>query len=349
MKKRLPGLIALLSLSVAHAQEAGYKLDPPRYVAYKSPSPICIDGEIGGDEWANAPWSDAFVDIRGAEFEKQPCYTTRMKIMWDEENLYLAGELPEPHIWATKTKRDSTIYWDNDFEVFLDPDGDTHHYFEFEINAFGTEWDLLMTRGYRFGGTYLNGFQMIGMETKVKLYGTVNNPTDTDEKWVVEMKIPFRALVNRRVTAGTQWRMNFSRVEWLKVNTDDGTYQKNEGAKGFGHEENWVWAPTRAVDIHRPEYWGFVQFSDKPTGNPLDDFEWNRDEDIKFALRRLLNMQLDHFKKHGAFAKQLEDETLKASPRFYPAGSNMIISLDGENGDVWYISSDSRVWKESAR
>ncbi|WP_372847335.1 carbohydrate-binding family 9-like protein [Pontiella sp.] len=55
-----------------------------------------------------------------------PCYPTRMKMLWDDENLYLAGELPEPHIWATKTERDATIYWDNDFEVFLDPDGDTH-------------------------------------------------------------------------------------------------------------------------------------------------------------------------------------------------------------------------------
>ena len=41
-------------------------------------------------------------------------------------------------------KRDAVIYRDNDFEVFIDPDGDTHLYYEFEINAHGTEWDLLL-------------------------------------------------------------------------------------------------------------------------------------------------------------------------------------------------------------
>lgn len=31
---------------------------------------------------------------------------------------------------------------DNDFEVFLDPDGDNHNYYEIEINAHNTVWDL---------------------------------------------------------------------------------------------------------------------------------------------------------------------------------------------------------------
>lgn len=26
-------------------------------------------------------------------------------------------------------------------------------------------------------------------------------------------------------------------------------------------EDNWVWAPTYVIDIHLPEYWGYVQMS----------------------------------------------------------------------------------------
>ena len=59
-------------------------------------------------------------------------------MLWDETNLYIAAELTETHIWSTLTRHDTIVFLDNDFEVFIDPDNDTHHYFEIEINAAGT-------------------------------------------------------------------------------------------------------------------------------------------------------------------------------------------------------------------
>ncbi|MFI3315109.1 MAG: sugar-binding protein [Rikenellaceae bacterium] len=350
----LTAIAWVLCIADIYSQEfdSGYKLDPPRYVCYKSDKNIKIDGQIYNDEWDNAPWSNQFIDIRGEEFEKKPIYSTRMKMLWDEANLYIAAELIEPHIWATLTERDATIYFDNDFEVFIDPDGDTHNYFEFEINAFGTEWDLLMTKPYIFGGTYINGYQMVGLETSVKHYGTINDPSDQDDKWVVEMKIPFSALVNRKVNAGESWRMNFSRVEWLSVTTDGNKYQKVKGKEGFGNEENWVWAATGVVDIHRPEYWGFVQFS--PSNKPLtsDDFTFNKEEECKFALRKLLNIQNSYYAKNGRFASELSEFNLTDehdlstySPQFHIANNYIIISATSSKGDIWQIASDGRVWK----
>ena len=43
--------------------------------------------------------------------------------------------MEEPDLWGTLTARDSVIFHDNDFEVFIDPDGDTHAYYELEVNA----------------------------------------------------------------------------------------------------------------------------------------------------------------------------------------------------------------------
>ena len=37
---------------------------------------------------------------------------------------FVAAEMVEPHLWGTLTERDAVIYHDNDFEVFIDPDGD---------------------------------------------------------------------------------------------------------------------------------------------------------------------------------------------------------------------------------
>ena len=38
------------------------------------------------------------------------------------------------------------VFNDNDFEVFVDPDGSTHGYKEIEINAIRTIFDLLMNK-----------------------------------------------------------------------------------------------------------------------------------------------------------------------------------------------------------
>ncbi len=56
--------------------------------------------------------------------------------------------LGEPAIWGKLTKRDAIIYKDNDFEVFIDPDGDGLNYYELEINALGTIMDLFLKKPY---------------------------------------------------------------------------------------------------------------------------------------------------------------------------------------------------------
>ena len=44
------------------------------------------------------------------------------------------------------------IFHDNDFEIFVDPDGDTHYYYEYEVNALNATWDLCLNRPYSDGG-----------------------------------------------------------------------------------------------------------------------------------------------------------------------------------------------------
>src|SRR6476469_4114076 len=126
----LPFVFAVASLPVSGAPDAVDMTAPfphPKgYVCYRASSPIVIDGDLKDAAWEAAPWTDAFVDIEGDKKPK-PRYRTRVKMLWDDKNLYLAAELEEPHVWATLTKHDSYIFTeDNDFEVFLDPDGDGH-------------------------------------------------------------------------------------------------------------------------------------------------------------------------------------------------------------------------------
>lgn len=69
------------------------------------------------------------MDIEG-DRKPRPRFRTRVKMLWDDNYFYMGAEMEEPHVWATLTERDSIIYRDNDFEVFIDPDGDNHNYYE---------------------------------------------------------------------------------------------------------------------------------------------------------------------------------------------------------------------------
>src|SRR5436190_86878 len=100
---------------------------PQGYLCRYTSKPIQIDGKLDDTAWASAPWTTDFLDIQGPSKTK-PRFRTRAKMLWDEEYLYVSAELEEPHIWGTLTNHDSVIFQDPDFEVFIDPDGDTHRY-----------------------------------------------------------------------------------------------------------------------------------------------------------------------------------------------------------------------------
>jgi hypothetical protein len=253
---------ALLTVVMTLAGAAGLTAQQPlRYECRRASAPVNIDGRLDDAAWKRAPWTSYFVDIEGSAKPK-PRFRTRAKMLWDDEYFYVAAELEEPHVWATLTEHDSVIFRDNDFEVFLNPSGDGNNYFEFEINALNTGWDLFLPRPYKKKGRADNSWEIPGLKTAVHVQGTLNDPRDRDRGWTVEMAFPWKAFASRapveRPRPGDEWRVNFSRVEW-RVEIRDGKYVKVPGLK----EDNWVWSPQGLIDMHVPEMWGYVRFTDK--------------------------------------------------------------------------------------
>jgi hypothetical protein len=247
-------VLTLIALQLASAQTA-----PERYTCLRASSPIRIDGRLDDPAWRNAPWTAAFVDIEG-DTKPRPRFQTRAKMLWDDQFFYIAAELEEPHVWATLTQHDSVIFHDNDFEVFLNPSGDGRNYFEFEINALNTSWDLFLPKPYREGGKSDDSWDIPGLQTGIGIHGTLNNPSDIDRGWTVEIAIPWTSFASRapvhRPAPGDEWRVNFSRVEW-RTEIRDGRYVKIPGLK----EDNWVWSPQGVINMHVPARWGYVRFS----------------------------------------------------------------------------------------
>ncbi len=232
--------------------------EPKHYTCYHTAGSIKIDGKLDDRAWRDALWTDWFVDIEGAKKPK-PRFRTRAKLLWDEENLYVGAELEEPDIWGTLTEHDSVIFRDNDLEVFLKPRSDNPGYFEFEINALNTSWDLFLNKRYLDKGKADNTWDIPGLRTAVAVNGTLNHPGDRDHGWSLEIAFPWAAFASRIETAtpkaGDEWRFNFSRVEW-QTTVADGRYVKKRGLR----EDNWVWSPQGAVNMHLPDRWGFLRF-----------------------------------------------------------------------------------------
>lgn len=231
---------------------------PREYLCRRAPSSIRVDGRLDDPAWRNAPWTADFVDIEGP-LKPRPRLRTRAKMLWDDNYFYVAAQLSEPHVWATLTAHDSVIFRDNDFEVFLNPSGDTLNYFEFEINALNTSWDLFLPKPYKMKGRPDNTWEIPGLLTAVHVDGTLNDPRDRDRGWTVEIAFPWSAFASRalvrRPAPAESWRVNFSRVEW-RVDVRGGRYVKLPGFK----EDNWVWSLQGIVDMHVPEKWGVVRF-----------------------------------------------------------------------------------------
>jgi hypothetical protein len=321
---------------------------PKGYVCYRASAPVVIDGDLKDMAWDAAPWTDVFVDIEGDKKPK-PRFRTRVKMLYDDDALYIAAEMEEPHLWATLKTHDSVIFYDNDFEVFLEPDGDNHMYGELELNALNTTWDLLLTKPYKDSGHAINAWEITGLKTAVRLDGTLNDPRDTDKGWTLEIKWPWsglKELANPKAAPmppkdGDRWRINFSRVEW-DTEVVEGKYKKTSKI-----EHNWVWSPQGVIDMHRPERWGYLQFSTAKPGTA--PFKPDADWEIRDALHRAYYAQRAHHAKHGKFAGAAGDLGLKlpAGRVAAEATRNSYEMTWQEPGKPRYaITHDGRIRKE---
>jgi hypothetical protein len=351
----LPPLALAGALSETAPQPPAAAFVHPRgYVCCRAKTQIQIDGKLDDAAWQDAPWSEDFVDIEGAAKPK-PRFRTRAKMLWDDKYFYVAAEMEEPHVWGTLTEHDSIIFQDNDFEVFIDPNGDNHEYYEFEINALNTGWDLFLCKPYRDGGPALHSWEIPGLKTGVQVQGTLNDPRDVDKGWTVEMAFPWAVLKEaaHRPTPpkeGDQWRVNFSRVEW-KHEVVDGKYRKIKGLK----EDNWVWSPQGVIDMHRPELWGYVQFTKEAPGSVK--FESDPTAPARHWLQRVYYAQHEYKKKQGRWASSLEElgfkdlmiagvkgpVTLHTTPSMFEASAAVGVTTNSLRR--MHIRQDSLVWE----
>ena len=145
--------------------------------------------------------------------------------------------------------------------------------------------------------------------------------------------------------------MSFSRVEW-QVDIVDGQYRKVPGKK----EDNWVWSPQGIIDMHRPEKWGYVQFTKQKPGKAK--FAPDPSVPARAVLQEIYYMQKDFQKANKRWADSLSALPWNSSRRSSQIGAAQLqltpegfqVSVDlrlaGGRWQRWHIRQDARVWSD---
>jgi len=261
------------------------------YTAQKISTPITIDGDIRKEVSQNAQWSKRFVDMVTAA---PGMYNTQSAILWNDTHLYIAFFAEEPFVEAKLTERDSIIFLENDLELFIDG-GDC--YYELEVNAANTIYEVFFiwkdayTKGskfdipifdvhhqqaYTFGGDYdrdgatfwrgtnprgirwaFTNYDMEGLQTAVQVDGTLNDNSDIDNGWSLEIAIPWSSLgllANGRAippTNGDVWNMFLGRFQKLIQNGIEVQPHPATALNSHG-----------VYDTHLPKKWSRIAFVD---------------------------------------------------------------------------------------
>jgi hypothetical protein len=260
------------------------------YTAYRIDESLQIDGRLDEESWQLAPRSPRFADMVSGT---RSLHDTRAAVLWDDQCLYVGYWIEEPFVEGTLTERDAPIYTNNDVELFI---AGRDAYYEFEVNARGTIYEVLFIweeeyersgysqmpefardrqgvkpfdgvgfrphpRGKRIG--YWN-WDYPGLKSAVHVDGTLNDNSDRDRGWTVELALPWPGLKSLALPDGRSlpprngdvWRMDFSRFN---------QYREAPPANDSGAS---FWSPHGVVDSHVPELFPHIHFSDQRVSEP---------------------------------------------------------------------------------
>lgn len=105
--------------------------------------------------------------------------------------------------------------------------------------------------------------------------------------------------------------------------------------------------------MHRPETWGYVQFSAAPVGTV--QFRPDRTREARSVLHAVYYAQRDYRSKQGTWARSLESlglagvqaSTLAGEPQLETTRDLFEVSVElKETRERWHIGQDARIWRD---
>lgn len=242
-------LVALLPFAGFVAVTAAAADAPalPEYSVQRVSSPLVIDGRLDEAAWFAAPAVGEFVFPWWKDGKREQ---TCAKLLWDDEYLYLAFVCQDAHITARHTERDGKIPEDDCVELMIAPDADRPRvYFNIEFNVLGGILDNFRPDGPdkpRAPKWDAEGVKIAGSHS-----GTLNDDTDVDRSWQVEVAIPWKNFAAQAKSVpprpGAAMRINLNR----------------HGGRTNPQYSQWAHAGTTKPSFHTPDRFGRIVLAER--------------------------------------------------------------------------------------
>uniref|UniRef100_A0AB33KVK8 Hydrolase n=1 Tax=Tenacibaculum sp. Pbs-1 TaxID=3238748 RepID=A0AB33KVK8_9FLAO len=239
-------------------------------------APPKIDGKLDDAAWKNVPAAKDFVMMRPDNGKAEPdTHKTVVKLVYDDNAIYISAKMydPEPSkIPAEFTNRDN-IGNSDFFLITINPNDDGQNPFEFIVTSSGAQADSKVSNGnedFNWSAVWDSDFSI------------------NEDSWVVEMKIPYRALRFANVPVQS-WGINYHRkvlnlnaqFTWNHIDNQQGNWTQYDGLY-----ENFT-------NIKPPTRLNFYPYASATmtTKDGNTDFDWSVGMDVKYGITE--NFTLD--------------------------------------------------------
>jgi hypothetical protein len=242
---------------------------------------ITIDGKLDEPVWQKCELADNFQQQFPFDTSKARS-KTEVRVTYDNKAIYISAicyEKPGKKYVVESLKRDFGSKRSDCFNVYIDPYNDKINGFVFGVNPFGAQREGLIEYGGNFDASYLWDNKWLSAVER------------DSNKWVVEMKIPFKTI--RYKSGNDIWRINFMRSNpgdneisvWNKV-----PFNFNNLSLAYTGELKWDKAPPKPsfnISIIPYAIGGF----NSTVGNGIK-WNYNFGGDVKIGVTPSLNLDL---------------------------------------------------------
>jgi hypothetical protein len=209
---------------------------------------MTIDGYLNETIW-HSTLSVVLCENKSGSDVINPDYRTEVKTAYDSLYLYISFLCQDPDIWGKFNDRDEHLWTEEVVEVFIDTDQEANTYVEIEVSPKNVLFDSFIVDPVDIDIQATKEFDLNGIKTAVSVNGSLNDESDEDRYWSVEIAIPLKELGDEStlIKPGiTEWKINFYRIE----------------RKRSGESTGYAWSPTGAR-FHNPEVFGVLRFGDR--------------------------------------------------------------------------------------
>lgn len=207
--------------------------DRPLFVVPRLAEPPTVDGRLGPGEWDAAARTGGFVGLTDPALVEDQ---TAVYMAYDDARLYVAYDCRDPKerpLVGRLIDRDTAVWTEDAVDLFLQPWGKTHPYYQIVVSCRGT----------------LSDHRCVDPATHTRRVQQDFNPavqvktSQSAGRYVVELAVPFAELDGKETPRdGERWRVNFCR-----------------DAAAAGRLSSWAYT---GGNFHRTEAFGEVVFRD---------------------------------------------------------------------------------------